>query len=161
MAGPLRSRADYSLYVVTSVDVDGERSGCLAGFVTQCSIEPTRFIVCVSRANHTFHVVQKADAVGLHLLGAGQKQLASLFGETTGDDVDKFSRCEWAAGATGVPVLVDCAAWIEGVIDDRFEVGDHQALLVTPTAGGAGPRSSSLTSQHAPRFEPGHPADDE
>ena len=161
VAGPLTDRVDYSLYVVTSIDVAGERSGCLAGFVTQCSIKPTRFIVCISSVNHTFDVVRKAHAVGLHLLGADQSDLASLFGEATGDAVEKFACSAWKPGETGVPILADCAAWIEGRIDDRFEAGDHQALLVTPVAGGAGTPPGSLTFQTAPRFEPGHPADDQ
>ena len=38
-------RVDYPLYVVTVRSPDGEMSGCLAGFVTQCSIDPPNFLV--------------------------------------------------------------------------------------------------------------------
>jgi len=32
---------DYPMYIVTAVAADsGERSGCLVGFTTQCSINP-------------------------------------------------------------------------------------------------------------------------
>lgn len=83
---------DYSLYVVTACAND-EPSGCLAGFVTQASIDPVRFIVCVSKINHTFGVALTSPGLGLHLLGADQRDTASLFGEQTGDVIDKFAVC--------------------------------------------------------------------
>ncbi len=158
---PLTDRADYSLYVATAKADSGELSGCLVGFVTQCSIRPARFLVCISTANHTYRVIQEAGGIALHLLGGGQTELASLFGEVSGDSADKFERCRWRVGSlTGSPVLVECAAWIEGSILDRFDVGDHQALLVEPLAGGPGTETGTLTIQHLPPLEPGHPAEE-
>jgi NADH-quinone oxidoreductase subunit J len=52
---------DRSMIIVTTCGADGERSGCLVGFSTQCSIDPGRFLVCLSRTNHTFAVAQEAD----------------------------------------------------------------------------------------------------
>ena len=46
---------DIPMFVVTAAS-GGERSGCLVGFSTQTSIDPPRFLVCISRANHTFGV---------------------------------------------------------------------------------------------------------
>ena len=155
----MTERSDYALYVVTATGRSGRRSGCLAGFVTQCSIEPVRFIVCVSKVNQTFETVEEASALALHLLGRDQHDLASLFGEATGDEVDKFAHCEWAPGTTGAPVLAACAAWVEATIDERFDVGDHRALLVSPVTGGAGVCGGVLTYQEARGLSPGHPAD--
>jgi flavin reductase (DIM6/NTAB) family NADH-FMN oxidoreductase RutF len=154
----LAGRVDYSLFVVTTVSPTGELSGCLAGFVTQCSIEPPRFLVCISKVNHTYFVAEGATSVGLHLLGEDQTDLASLFGERTGDTVAKFEYCSWRPGITAVPVLEDCAAWAEGLILDRFDVGDHQAVLIRPLTGGDGPAAGVMTYQSAPSFTPGHPA---
>jgi flavin reductase (DIM6/NTAB) family NADH-FMN oxidoreductase RutF len=159
VASALTDRVDQAMFVITAANGDGEHSGCLAGFVTQCSIDPTRFLVCVSRVNHTFGVVQSASAIGLHLLGGDQAGLASLFGELTGDDVDKFAHCRWSPGRMGAPILAECAAWIEGSIDARFDAGDHQALLVAPVDGGPGPCAGTLVSQQARDFDPGHPVD--
>jgi flavin reductase (DIM6/NTAB) family NADH-FMN oxidoreductase RutF len=62
-------RTDYPLIVVTTASPHGELSGCLAGFITQCSIEPPRFLVCISKTNHTFDVVTRSEVLALHLLG--------------------------------------------------------------------------------------------
>lgn len=151
-------RTAYPLAVVTAVAEDGRLGGCLAGFLTQCSIEPPRFLVCVSKANHTFDVATRASVLGLHLLGPDQVATASLFGEQSGDHVDKFACTAWHRGVLGVPVLDDCAAWLVVGIIERFDVGDHVALLTYPIVGGAGPRNGLLTNRNAPPFQAGHPA---
>src|SRR5688500_11613792 len=44
----LSAKLDYPLYIVTTTaNDDGERSGCLIGFATQCSIHPPRFLACI------------------------------------------------------------------------------------------------------------------
>lgn len=152
-------RVDYALQVVTTTSFGGEPSGCVVGFTTQCSILPPRFLVCISKVNHTYFAAERAESVALHLIGRDQIHLASLFAETSGDSVDKFSRCAWHTGVTGVPVLSECTAWLEGAIIRRWSVGDHQALLIRPVAGGPGGHQDVLTIQGAPEFRPGHPAE--
>lgn len=150
-------RTDYPLLVVTTIADGGERSGCLAGFVTQCSIDPPRFLVCISRVNHTFDVARRARFLVLHLLGDRQADLASRFGEWTGDSVDKFADVRWHPGPEGVPVLDECSAWVVVEILDRFDVGDHQAVLTAPLVGGPGDQSGLMTICNAPPLDAGHP----
>ncbi len=151
------NRVENSLFVVTTGTAPDDISGCLAGFVTQCSIEPPRFLICISKVNHTYFVAERAESVVLHLLGRAQTDLASLFGEQTGDTYDKFDDCRWHPGITRAPVLEECAAWVEGLIMQRFDVGDHQALLMRPQAGGGGPCEGVLTNRTLPSMRPGHP----
>jgi flavin reductase (DIM6/NTAB) family NADH-FMN oxidoreductase RutF len=152
-------RVDYSLQVVTTTSATGEPSGCMVGFITQCSIRPPRLLVCISKVNHTFFISERSDAVAVHLIGPDQIELASLFAEQSGDTVDKFDKCSWHPGITGSPVLSECVAWLETLIVSRTSVGDHEALLVRPVAGGPGTFQSVLTIQSAPKFRPGHPAE--
>jgi flavin reductase (DIM6/NTAB) family NADH-FMN oxidoreductase RutF len=151
-------RTDYPLTVVTTIGPDGELSGCLAGFTTQCSIEPLRFLVCISRANHTFEVISRATILGLHLLGDDQDDTASRFGEFTGDRVDKFHGLRWHPGPGGVPVLDECVAWMAAGIIGRFDVGDHEAQFVYPIDAQAGPATGLLLRSTAPDLQAGHPA---
>jgi flavin reductase (DIM6/NTAB) family NADH-FMN oxidoreductase RutF len=151
-------RVDYPLLVLTVGTPGHELSGCLVGFVTQCSIVPPRLLVCVSKVNHTFFASERSDGLALHLLGEGQTAMASLFGEESGDTVSKFDHCAWSRGAIGAPLLDDCAAWLECRVLDRFDTGDHRALLVRPVSGGPGNQPGVLTYRNAPHFHPGHPA---
>lgn len=97
---PFFERVDYPYYLLTVRTPDEEMSGCLAGFVTQCSIDPPNFVACISRLNHTLGVAVRSPAMGLHLLGEDQLDMARLFGEETGDEIDKFPG---PTGASGPP----------------------------------------------------------
>jgi flavin reductase (DIM6/NTAB) family NADH-FMN oxidoreductase RutF len=156
---PMADQSDYPLFVVTVASPD-ERSGCLVGFATQCSIRPPRYLVCISKDNHTWEVSQRTDSLAFHLLGGDQHDLASVFGEETGDTTDKFDQVAWTDGITGSPVLSECAAWLEGTIIDRVDVGDHEACVVAPVAGGHGTHPGELILSDAHDFQPGHPAGD-
>src|SRR3954468_10330921 len=98
---------DPAMAIVTTVS-DRERAGCLIGFHAQCSIDPPRYVVWLSKANHTFRVGLHAQRFAVHFLSEGDLETARLFGTTSGDEVDKFSRCDWTGGPDGVPVLADC-----------------------------------------------------
>jgi flavin reductase (DIM6/NTAB) family NADH-FMN oxidoreductase RutF len=144
------------MFIVTALGRDGERSGCLIGFATQCSIKPPRFLACISKQNRTFDVVGKADLVVVHFLGRAQRALAELFGGETGDEVDKFSLCSWRPGPGGTPVLDGVPGWLAGRVLARHDLGDHTGLWLEPIeaqdAGGA----LDLGFQDVKDMEPGH-----
>ena len=147
---------DYPMFIVTAA-ANGERSGCLIGFATQASIDPARFVVCLSDKNRTYRVAQGTDVLGVHVVPADRDDLARLFGSLTGDEIDKFERCAWHDGPEGVPILDDCPNWFAGRVLQRLDAGDHQAQLLEPIAVGAGP-ASQLSFHRAKRLEPGHEA---
>jgi flavin reductase (DIM6/NTAB) family NADH-FMN oxidoreductase RutF len=148
---------DYPYYVVTVRSPEAEMSGCLAGFVTQCSIHPPNFLVCISKVNHTLGVAERSTGMGLHLLGQDQVDLARLFGEETGDLVDKFASVDWRLGSTGAPLLVEAAVSMEGQVLGHFSVGDHEAFLMRAARAVAGGPPGLLTFRSAPHLHPGHP----
>ena len=148
---------DYPMFIVTAA-ADGERAGCLVGFATQCSIDPLRFIVCLSDKNRTFRVARDASLLVVHVVPDGGEELAELFGSETGDDVDKFARCSWTPGPGGTPVLEDCRNWFAGRILDRVDVGDHWAFVLEPLRGADAPGEGTFTFQEARWIEPGHEA---
>ena len=149
---------DYPMYVVTTVG-GGVRAGCLVGFATQASIDPPRWLVGISDKNHTYRVAVDADGLAVHVLGASDGALAALFGEQTGDDVDKFAQCRWHAGPDGVPILDDAAAWFSGPILSRDRVGDHIAHLIeVDDAEVLKSEGSLLTFASVRDFRPGHEA---
>ena len=81
---------DYPMFIVTATAGD-DRAGCLIGFATQTSIDPQRFLVCLSRRNRTYRVARRTDLLGVHFVPSEAADLAELFGGATGDEVDKFA----------------------------------------------------------------------
>lgn len=151
---------DGPMAVVTA-EARGERSGCLVGFWTQCSIDPVRFLVCLSKANHTFHVAAEAELLGLHVLERGdpaQLALARLFGEETGDETDKFARCAWTEESGGIPLLTDVHRRVVGRVLDRVDLGDHVGHLLEPVRVEADGRGEPLGLTGVLHLNAGHPA---
>lgn len=157
----IADRLDYPMVVVTASgpeDGSGPPSGCLVGFHSQCSLRPSLFMVWVSQLNHTHAVAGASDYIGVHFLDRRQPELAQLFGGSTGDHQDKFSRCRWSYGPHRVPVLGDCANWICGQVVERQPTGDHTGLLVRPVGGAARTQDfEPLSFQQIRDIEPGHP----
>ena len=98
---------DQPLVVVTTA-VGDERAGCLVGFHAQSSIDPGRYCLWLSKANHTYRVGLRATSFAVHFLSAADRELAVAFGTRTGQEVDKFADVRWTAGPGGVPLLDDC-----------------------------------------------------
>jgi flavin reductase (DIM6/NTAB) family NADH-FMN oxidoreductase RutF len=146
---------DYPVYVVTTA-AENERSGCLIGFATQCSIDPPRFLACLSKKNHTLPVAQRATTLAVHVIEQKNKDIAELFGGETGDEVDKFARVRWHA-VDGVPVLDACERWFVGSVLERIDFGDHVGFLLEPIDTEQRATSEQLTFQKAKDIEPGHP----
>jgi flavin reductase (DIM6/NTAB) family NADH-FMN oxidoreductase RutF len=152
----LTGRLNYPMLLVTTA-ADGNRSGCLVGFSTQCSIDPARFIVCLSAKNHTTRVASVANAMAIHFPPAEAVGLAELFGSETGDAIDKFSRCQWHPGPLGLPIIDACHRWFVGTILRREKLGDHIAFVLEPVDA-HDDDGDTLTFSDVKHLKPGHEA---
>ncbi len=152
------AKTDVPLTIVTTV-ANGERSGCVVGYWTRSSIDPPRFLVCISKQNHTFEPVMSSDQIALHLVPREAVDIVRLFGAETGDEIDKFIHCDWHAGPGGLPILAACPTHAVCGVLDRIDAGDHVALLVAPTLVVTGPETEVFTQKMAAahHIEPGHP----
>src|SRR3954454_15589138 len=153
----LVSQLDYPMFIVT-VAARGERAGCLVGFATQCSINPPRFLLCLSDKNRTFRIAQHARVLVVHLVPQDAEELAQLFGSRTGDDVDKFARCAWTPGPEGTPVLDGCSNWFAGRVLRKLPAGDHCAFLLDPFHAVSDTSQGHFTFHRARRIEAGQEA---
>jgi flavin reductase (DIM6/NTAB) family NADH-FMN oxidoreductase RutF len=147
---------DYPMLVVTAAAGDA-RDGCLVGFASQCSLDPVRYMVWLSRQNRTYRVAGEAAVLGVHFLASSQKELAARFGEVSGDTEDKLADCAWRM-TSGAVVLSDCARWLVGRIVGRCDGGDHVGFVLEPIDAAAGDWPGQLGFQMVRDLEAGHPA---
>jgi flavin reductase (DIM6/NTAB) family NADH-FMN oxidoreductase RutF len=146
---------DYPMLVVTA-HADAGPAGCLVGFSTQSSIDPPRFLVCLSDKNRTLRVAMRTDMLGVHFLSDEQFGLARLFGSETTDETDTFSRCRWHSDRSGTPILDDCGRWFVGRILWRRKLGDHVGFLLEPVAADAAGSAPPLLFSQVKDLDPGH-----
>jgi len=151
--------ATAAAMAVVTVSVDGEPSGCLIGFHGQCSIEPRRYALWLSKANHTYDLAVQAETFAAHLLAAGDERLAAHFGGLTGDEVDKFATVGWTPGPGGVPMLDDCPRRLVlrrvALLDSG---GDHTCVVGEPVSVEGNGDFTPLRLPDVVDLEPGHEA---
>jgi flavin reductase (DIM6/NTAB) family NADH-FMN oxidoreductase RutF len=151
---------DPALVVVTTV-LDGERAGCLVGFHAQSSIDPARYCVWLSKANHTYRIAQRAGHLAVHVLSDADVDLAKWFGTHSGDDVDKFAGLAVSQGDGGVPLLDRCPRRIvlrrTTLLD---EGGDHVCVSGVVVAAQGGGEFAPLRLSQAAGWEAGHASEE-
>jgi flavin reductase (DIM6/NTAB) family NADH-FMN oxidoreductase RutF len=156
----LMSSLDPPLIVVTTA-AGNERGGCLVGFHAQSGIEPGRYAVWLSKANHTYRLALRAPHLAIHFLAEHQLDLAERFGTQSGDDVDKFEGLSLATGADGVPLLVDAPHRLVvrrvALLD---EGADHVCLTTEPVRAESAGRFTPLRLSAATHLVPGHENDE-
>jgi len=127
------SSVDGPMIVVTTAE-GGERAGCLVGFHAQSSIEPRRYTVWLSKANHTYRVALRASHIGIHFLTDGDFALAERFGTLTGVGSDTV-----IVNGSAYPVREGAALIVNGVKVPLslalVIVLDHQTVTLTLEAG--------------------------
>lgn len=151
---------DPTMVVLTTAG-GGERAGCLVGFHAQAGIDPQRYCVWISKANHTYRVALRAEHFAVHFLTRDDVALAEHFGTETGDDTDKFASLAFEPDEHGVPVLTACP---HHFLLDRLALLDDGSDHVCLTAR---VRHASSTGPYEPlrvsdvdHLEPGHPAEE-
>jgi flavin reductase (DIM6/NTAB) family NADH-FMN oxidoreductase RutF len=146
---------EYPMFVVAAA-AEGDADACLVGFTSQCSIDPPRFGVFLSKVNHTYDLALRAAVLVVHRLRADQHALAAHFGGTSAhDDPGKLADWEWTPGPEGAPVIADCD-WFAGRILDRADGGDHVLFVLEPF-GGACAQRSQLGSRESFDIDAGRP----
>lgn len=147
---------DPHLVVVTTAAGE-ERAGCLVGFHSQSSIDPARFTVWLSKANHTYRVGLRATHLAIHFLTVDDQALAERFGTLTGDNTDKFDGLAVDVGPQGLPILRDCPHWLvlrrTALLD---EGGDHVCVALQPVDGHSDGAFDPLRLSQAGDLVPGH-----
>lgn len=142
--------------VIVTAARDGEPAGCLVGFCTQTSIDPERFLVCVSKKNHTHGVAEGAKELAVHVIPSDRLDLAERFGSETEDDPgSKFAGIEWEPGFEGVPLLRDCPSRFAGPVVQRHDLGDHTGFSIEPRDAGFQP-GAILGFSAVKDLDPGH-----
>lgn len=150
------AQLNYPMLIATTATAT-EMSGCLVGFHTQCSIDPLRMMVCISRRNRTCEVATRSDLLAVHFLDEADHALSVLFGEETGHTTDKFTKCTWTS-RHGIPILTEARAWMIGRVLERMDLGDHVGYLLDPVDAHLSGRLNQLSFQHVSDMKPGNSA---
>jgi flavin reductase (DIM6/NTAB) family NADH-FMN oxidoreductase RutF len=112
--------------VVTTLDEDGRPRGITANSFTSVSLEPPLVLVSVDRKAASYEAFRTSVGYVVHVLGTHQQDIAMKFASK---DADKFAGHAWSPGSSGAPILEEVQAWIDCVVEQVIEIGDHILLI--------------------------------
>ena len=117
--------------VVTGRHPDGSPCGLVATSVSSFSATPPSVLASIGHHSRCHAALTGGEHFGLHLLSAGQGELATLFASRA---EEKFTGLEWEWDA-GVPSLGGVLAYLRCRRSALFELYDH-SILIGDVAGG-------------------------
>lgn len=136
-AGPALLRSafrEHAAGVAVITAWGGERPvGFTATSLSSASAEPPVICFGVGTGSSSWPVIEQAGHVGVHMLAAGQHELAATFARP---GVDRFAPpTRWRSGPFGVPLLEGTNAWLVCRPLARVPAGDHRMVLAEVVAG--------------------------
>ncbi len=119
----------YGLYVLTAEGKDGRVAAATVNWVTQVAFEPPLVVVGVKAGSSVHDIIKEAGAFALNILGKDQQSTAFAFFKPTERKGNTIGGKAFRSGSRGVPILEKTQAFIECVLVETVEKGDHSIFV--------------------------------
>jgi flavin reductase (DIM6/NTAB) family NADH-FMN oxidoreductase RutF len=127
-------RLTNGVYVI-GVSHDGRSNAFTAAWLTQVSFDPLLVSLSINPEHFSYSLLKPSGVFSVNVLRQGQLDLVRHFGCQSGRKIDKLAGHRWRPGATGAPVFLDAAAYLECRVMQTMAAGDHE-LVVGRVIGG-------------------------
>ncbi|MGE6917476.1 flavin reductase [Achromobacter kerstersii] len=112
--------------VVTTLDAEGRPFGVTANSFSSVSLDPPLILWSQSLKSSSYPAFRDAPRFVVNILADHQVPVSNRFAKSGGD---KFEGVGYRAGEGGVPILDDCAAYLECEKIAAYPGGDHVIYL--------------------------------
>jgi flavin reductase (DIM6/NTAB) family NADH-FMN oxidoreductase RutF len=112
-----------------------EMTAMTAAWVARVSEHPPSVAVAVRDDRYTHGVILESATFSLSVLRDDQVNVATHFGETSGEYHDKLHGIPYGQSPGGSPVLLDCLAYLDCKVLDTAQAGDHTVFIGEVIAG--------------------------
>lgn len=112
--------------IITARGAGGQPVGMTANSFSSLSLDPPLVLWNIAHASGNYEAFRSADCFAVHVLHAGQGELARVFSTK---NIDRFAGVETSAGASGAPLLSDFHARFDCETHAHHEGGDHLIIV--------------------------------
>lgn len=112
--------------IVTTRGPGGEPVGMTANSFSSLSLDPPLVLWSIARTSSNYEAFRAANCFAVHVLHAGQGELARVFATR---NIDRFACVATTPGASGAPLLPDFHARFECATHAQHEGGDHLIIV--------------------------------
>ena len=111
--------------LVSSKDDQGPFAMVIGSFGS-VSLDPPLVQFMPAKESGTWLRIKKTGRYCVNVLGAHQLDLSNSF---FNKDKDPFETIHWSESTLGSPIIEGCVAWIDCLIGDVHEAGDHYIVI--------------------------------
>ncbi|MEE1757279.1 flavin reductase family protein [Streptomyces sp. SP18CS02] len=155
----IRSFATGVCVAATYTDTpDGRRHDAITvNSLTSVSLEPPLICICLPGNSDFLSALRSSNLWAVSILHTGGDEVARIL------ESDRQSRMAALPSLTAAPgpstgaLVLDCLGWLECVLRDEFDAGDHTVVIGEVLATGAQERRSPLISLHGRYHATGAP----
>jgi flavin reductase (DIM6/NTAB) family NADH-FMN oxidoreductase RutF len=133
--------------VVITASGAGGALGMAVNSFTTVSLDPPLVLFCAAHSSMTWPRIRAAGRFCANVLASGQTDVARRFAGPG----DRYHEVGHSPGISGSPVLVGAHAFVECVLVEEHDAGDHTIVLGRVVALGADESNSPLVF-HRGRF---------
>ena len=133
----LRRLHAAAVTVVTTVTDEGFRGVTVSAFCI-VSLEPPIVLICLDQGGEAVQAITASGRFAVSVLSDAQEFLAEQFAGRAPLVNPRFQGVRHRLAKTGCPVLEDCLAWFDCVVQTALPAGDHVVLLGKVTQAGHG-----------------------
>lgn len=129
---PLRAVMSQFATGVVVLGVGGDNiHGMTANALTSVSLSPPLVLCCVAHSAVMHDAITNEEHFAASVLGADQRHLARHFADKARPlGAAQFESVSWVPGPnTGAPLIDGASAWLECVVVDAHNAGDHTIFV--------------------------------
>lgn len=111
-----------SVVAITTQGADQRPEGMVVGSFTSVSLDPPLVSFLADRSSGTLPKILDAGRFCANVLASDQELVSR---KLAARGTDRFDGVTWEPSASGSPVLDGAVAWVDCVIEQVVEIGDH------------------------------------
>ena len=111
--------------VITAMDGD-QPVGLAANSFTSVSLDPPLVLFCAAKTSSTWPRIERARSFAVNILDDAQEDVCRIFATPS---EDRFSQVSWHPSPSGSPLLDDVHAFLDCVLHEVHDGGDHWIVV--------------------------------
>lgn len=111
--------------VITAMDGD-QPVGLAANSFTSVSLDPPLVLFCAAKTSSTWPRIERARSFAVNILDDAQEDVCRIFATP---NEDRFSQVSWHQSPSGSPLLDDVHAFLDCVLHEVHDGGDHWIVV--------------------------------
>ena len=114
---------------VVTTQLNEQRVGITASSFSSLSLEPPQILICVAKKLYTHQLIEQSRIFAVNILGVEQLEWGMRFAGMIPEIEDRFQGIDVQRAVTGAPILTNALAWLDCILRDSHDSGDHTIFI--------------------------------